>query len=140
MATRQSQSRQPESVLDGLKGIYTDIAQLQLASDAGQHAPFLQALMQGIQQYLQEMEQAKAQQAAQMAQRVSQMGAMGGRTQQPSAGMGAGMVPGGGAPGGAAQLPGAAPPGAPAQGSPGQALPNLDELSRILSGGQGAAA
>jgi len=140
MATRQSQSRQPESVLDGLKGIYTDIAQLQLASDAGQHAPFLQALMQGIQRYLQEMEQAKAQQAAQMAQRVSQMGSMGGRTPQAGMGMGtAGNLGGGGPgmPGGGASPPGAPPPGAPAQGSPGQALPNIDELSRILQG-QGA--
>jgi len=134
MAQRGGRSAQPESVLDGLKSVYTDLAQLQLAPDAGQHAPFLQAMMQGIQRYLQEMEQAKAQNAAQMAQRVSQMASRGQGPQMMGGRPGGGATPGVGAlpPGGG--MPGSPPPGAPAQGSPGQALPNIDELSRLLQG------
>jgi len=52
---------------------------------------------------------------------------MGGRPPVPMAAGAGGM--GGGAPGG--PPPGMAPP---AQGSPGQALPNIDELQRLLQG------
>jgi hypothetical protein len=107
-------------VLDGLKQIYPEIASLQLAPDAPQHMQFLQGLTQAVQKYLQQATQQKAQQAAQMQQAQMQ-----GAINPQMGGPGGGGAPGGPPPGG--------PGGPPSQGSPGIAMPNPDELRRVLS-------
>ena len=125
-----------QSVLDGLKNIYTELAALQFAPDAGAHAQFLQAAQQAIVKYVQQQQQQKAAQAAQLQQLQAQRAInpqMGG----PGPG-GAGVPPpGGGGPPGASPAPPGAPGGPPSQGSPGIAMPNPDELRRVLAGAQG---
>lgn len=121
-------SKQPQGVLDGLKTVFTDVAQLQLSPDAAQHMQFLQGLQQAIVKYSQQQQQQKAQQAAQMQQQQAQAMAnpqMGG----PPPG---GMPPGAGM-GGPPRPPQGQPGGPPSQGSPGIAMPNPDELRRVLA-------
>ena len=130
-----------QGVVGGLKSVYSQIADLTLAPDAGQHQQFLQALMNGVRQYL----TAQTQQA---------MGAGGPGGQGGQGGPG-GPPPGMGGPAGpgtpppqvgpgqslgAPGLGGAPPPGmgGPMQGPPGAANINPDELRRVLSGGVNA--
>lgn len=115
------------NVLDGLKGVYQQIASLQLSPDAQQHMQFLQGLQQAIQRYLQQQAQQKAAQAAQMQQMQAQhaMNPQMGGPNQPAPGGPPGPQRGG-------------PGGPPGQGSPGLAMPNPDELRRVLAAqGQG---
>jgi hypothetical protein len=131
-----------QSVLDGLKTVYTDLANLQFAPDAGAHAQFLGAMQQAVVKYVQQQQQQKAQMAAQMQQMQAQhalnpqMGGPGpgGAGIPPPGGMPGGMPPpgGGGPPGGPPPPPGG-PGGPPSQGSPGLAMPNPDELRRVLA-------
>lgn len=110
------------SVVDGLKDIYSEVASLALAPDAGQYMQVIQGLQQALLKMIQGIAQQKAQQAAQMQQ------------QQAASAMNPQMggPPQGGAPGGP---PGGPPPGG---GSPGMAMPNPDELRRVLAAqGQG---
>src|SRR4051812_7092784 len=41
-----------DTVIDGLKKLFPNIAQLQLSSDAQQHMQFIQGLMSAVQKYL----------------------------------------------------------------------------------------
>jgi hypothetical protein len=113
-----------DSAVDGLKSVYQSLAALQLAPDAqGQVGQFVSALMQGIQKFLQQQMVQKAQQASQMQMQQRQgAGQMGG---PPPGGPQAGSPP----PGAGAGAPG----GPPSQGSPGIAMPNPDEMRRMLA-------
>lgn len=123
------------SVVDGLRAIYQDAAALALAPDAGQYMQAIQQLQQGLLKLIQGITQQKAQQAAMMQQQQAAQ----------AAGMHPGMAPGGqppqpgGQPGMPPGMPGKGTPGGPpAQGSPGMAMPNPDELRRVLAAqGQG---
>lgn len=136
-----------DTVVDGLKKLFPQIAQLQLASDASQHMDVIQGLQQAIQQYIQLDAQKAAQGQQQMAAQAAQGAAAGGPP-----GMGSGGPPGmgGGAPGGMGQspmTPGQAGSPMQAPGSPlsiapgggtgmsgfGQDLTSSDELRRMLS-------
>lgn len=112
------------SVVDGLKNIYQELASLQLAPDAQEHMQVLQALQKAIQGYLQQQMQKKAQMAAQQQMQVAHAAnpQMGG---PPPGGPSAGGPPPGAPPGG--------PGGPPSQGSPGLAMPNPDEMRRMLA-------
>lgn len=115
------------SVVDGLKDIYTQVATLKLAPDAAQYAEILDKLTQALLSIIQQVTQQKAQQAAQMQAQVRQQAVnpmMGGPQQQ------SGITAGRPSPG----MPG----GPPSQGSPGMAMPDPDEMRRMLqTQGQG---
>lgn len=122
-----------ETVVEGLKQVYQDIAALMLMPDAGQYSQPIQQLQQAVLKMIQGIGQQKAQQAAQMQQMQAQRAMQGGQMGAPQAG---GPQPG------MMQRPGpppGGPPGAPAgAGSPGMAMPNPDELRRVLAqSGQG---
>ena len=116
-----------QSVLDGLKTVYSDLANLQFAPDSAAHQQFLGAMQQAVVKYVQQQQQQKAAMAAQMQQMQTQQAI------NPQMG---GPAPGGGGPPGPQSPPGA-PGGPPSQGSPGIAMPNPDELRRVLAGSQG---
>lgn len=116
---------QGKGVVDALTNTYTDIAKMMLLPDAQQHAKFLQAIQQAIQQYI--VQQAHAT----TAQPGGAAGGMGG----PGGGMGAGPNPGGpGAPPAMGIAPGG---GAGMSGLMGAASQNPDELRRMLAGSSG---
>lgn len=110
-----------------LKAMYATSTQLALAPDAAQFPEIVQKLPQAMVQAIQAVTTKKAQMAAQQHQQMAQMA---------SQGMG-GPPPSGGAP----PQPGQGPPmamrgqpgGPPSQGSPGMAMPNPDELRRVLA-------
>lgn len=113
------------SVVDGLKAVYQDISSLNLAPDAGQYAQLIQGLQQAVLKMIQGIAQQKAQQAAQMQQMQAQ------RAMNPQMG---GAGPGGPQAGGPSPgAPPGGPGGPPSQGSPGMAMPNPDELRRVLA-------
>lgn len=116
-----------DSVVDGLKQVYTDIAGLKLLPDAGQHMEVIDKLSQAVLAIIQQVTQAKAQQAAQMQAQVRQ------QAMNPMMGGQAGPRMGGG-------LPPGAPGGPPSQGPvgmPANAMPDPDEMRRMLQS-QGA--
>jgi hypothetical protein len=115
-----SRGGKEEGVLEGLKSLLPDIANLQTAPDAAQHMQFLQGLQQALVKYIGQQQQMIAQRAAQQQQQQAMQ----------ASGMGA-AVGGGMRPGMPAQ-PGQ-PGGPPSQGSPGMAMPNPDELRRVLA-------
>jgi hypothetical protein len=113
------------SVLDGLKNIYGELANLNLAPDAQQHQQFLQGLQNGIQKYLQMQAQRQAQQMAQMQQmQARNLGAGQVNPQMGGPQMGGAPRPG---------MPPGQPGGPPSQGSPGMQMPNPEELQRVLA-------
>lgn len=132
MASSRRAGGQNETVLDGLKALYGDVANLALCSDAGQYGQVIDGLRQGVLKAVEMITQQKAQQAAQMQMQQRQAAI------NPQMG---GMQPGmgGGMPGGPAGPPHPGMPGGPpSQGSPGIAMPNPDELRRVLAAqGQG---
>jgi hypothetical protein len=131
-------AKQAAGVLEDLKGIYSDISNLMLDPDAGQHAQFIQGLQQAILKYIQQQQQLKAQQAAQAQQAAAQQ-ALGGGQQQPGQmpGGGPGGRPGGPPMGGPSQAGQGAPPPPGGGASPqGAQMPNPDELRRVLGGQQ----
>lgn len=120
------------SVVDGLKAVYGQIANLALAHDAAQFGQVIEQLRQVVLKAIDGISQAKAQQAAQMQAQQRQMAInpqMGG----PGSGAAGPGMPGG--PPGGAPGPGhpGMPGGPPSQGSPGIAMPNPDELRRVLA-------
>ncbi len=121
-----------DSVVDGLKKLFSQVSELKLLPDAPQHMEAITALEQAIMQYIQQTTaraQAEAMQAAQSsAQQAAGIGA------------GAGMADmTGGAPPGMGGPPGMAP-GQPQQIAPGGGAgmsgfgspTNPDELRRVL--------
>lgn len=113
-------ARDSGSVVEGLKKLYTEIAQLKLLPDAPEHSAFLNMLDTGVMKYL----QAQAGAAAQLGS-GGPMGGMGGGNMPsggPDAVPAAQFAPGGGAGGGAVGL-----------------TPNVnpDELRRVLAQAQG---
>ncbi len=123
------------TVLDGLHQMYADAAQLALASDAGQYPQIVQALPQALLKAIQAVAQQKAQMAAQQHQQMAQQAAQMGGGGPPGAPPG--MPGAGGPPGMPLQALKGQPGGPPSQGSPGIAMPNPDELRRVLAS-QGA--
>lgn len=117
-----------QSALDGLKTVYTELSQLQFAPDAAVHQQFIGGVQQAIVKYVQQAQQQKAAQAAQMQQMQAQQAI---NPQMGGPGPGVGGPPGGPPP------PPGGPGGPPSQGSPGLAMPNPDELRRVLAGSQG---
>lgn len=105
-------TKTPPTALEGLKTVFTEIANLTVQPDSLPHMQFLQSLMQGIQQYLVK----NAMQAV----------------QTPMGGGQAPQVPQGGGP-----MPGGPPPGAggPMMGAPNAGNINPDELRRMLGAG-----
>jgi hypothetical protein len=119
-----------QTVVDGLKTVHADIANLLIMPDSAQHMQFLTGLMGQVQKYIQQ----QGTQAAGMA-----MQGAGGAAGQPMPGGPPGGPPGGGSGG---------PTGPPVQGPPPGAggpmrgplnAPNPDELRRVL-GATGAVA
>lgn len=124
-------SESGDGIEEGLKTVYTQVAALNLEPNLSpQDKQFVGQLSQAIVQFLQQRAQQKAQQAAMMqqmqAQHAMQMG--------PGMGGGAGQMgqPGAPNPQAGAPHPGA-PGGPPSQGAPGIAMPNPDELQRVLA-------
>ena len=118
-------AKAPQSVIDGLKAVYPEIAGLALAPDAAQHMQFIGSLQQAIQRYVAGQEQHKQQ----MMQQIAGMAARGqvgpqGPPGQPPGPQGPASA---GPPAGGMQGP------PPAQGAPGLALPNADEFRRMLA-------
>lgn len=120
-----SGSNSTDSVSDGLKKLFPQIAQLKLLPDAAQHMQFITTMEGAVMQYLQQI--------------GGQMAAMGSTQGQPSPGQGpqAGGSGAGPAPAPAAQF---APGGASGGGNVGLA-PQVspDEMQRVLTnvGGNG---
>ena len=123
MAPSTRRGGQDASVVDGLRTVYGEVSNLALAPDAGPYAQVIDGLRQMVLKTIDAVTKAKAQQAAQM------------QAQQ------AGGVPGGnpmmggpqpGTPGPPRPQPGT-PGGPPSQGSPGIAMPNPDELRRVMA-------
>lgn len=112
------------SVVEGLKQMYQMAANLALEPDAGKYMQVIQGLQQGLLKVVQQISQMEAHSANQMG---GPMGGGGGQPQQMGGPSMAGM---GGPPPGAS--PGG-PGGPPSQGSPGLAMPNPDELRRVLA-------
>ena len=110
--------------LEGLKSVFQQLSSLQLEPDSQEHMQFLQAIQQAIMKYIQMQTQKKAQQAAQMQMMQSQ------QASQMNGQMGGPHPGGGGPPPGASQ---GQPGGPPSQGMPGLAMPNPDELRRMLA-------
>lgn len=121
--------------IDGLKGVYSDVANLALLPDSQSNPQYMQVvqqLQQAILKVIQGIAQQKAQQAAQMQQQQAAQAA-----QMQGGGMMGGQRPGQGQPP-AGPMKGQ-PGGPPSQGSPGAQMPNPDELRRVLAaqgGGQ----
>lgn len=117
----QAKGKQAGSVEEGLKSVFQQLAALQLEPDAQQHMQFIQAIQQAIMKYLQQQQQVKAQQAAQMQQVQRQQAMMNPQMGGPQQGQSQGGPPQG------------QPGGPPSQGSKGLAMPNPDELQRMLA-------
>lgn len=107
------QPKGANSILEGLSQVMASLAQLSVLPDAAPHLPFVNALMNEIQQYLHKPQVA-------------------GQALDPGQAAGAGAAPGGGSPG-----PPQGPPdmGPPPQGiqNMGPPTPNPDELRRLLA-------
>lgn len=99
-----------QTVVDGLKKEFANIAQLQLLPDAGPHQQFLQGLMAGMQKYIVQ----DAAKAANITPGQPSGGAQQG--QQGPGGIGGLAAPG--APGSPSMTPGQAGGGTPAPGGP----------------------
>jgi hypothetical protein len=118
-----------QTVVDGLKSLYTDVAGLMLLPDSAQHQQFLTTLMSSIQGYVQKQGMAAVGQPM-----------PGGPPGAPPGGPPGGGPPGGPTPPGMPSGSGG-PTGPPAQGPPPGAggpmrgnntAPNPDELRRVL--------
>lgn len=127
-----------DTVVDGLKKLFPTIAQLQLASDAQQHMPFIQGLMGALQKYIVQDAQKAAQGAQQAAQGAA--GAPGGAPGPMGGPPGMGG-PAGGPPSMTPPMAGG-PMAAPNQVAPGGGagfaglapnLTNMDEIRRMLN-------
>lgn len=109
-----------EGIEAGIRGLYQDAASLKLEPNlTPQDTQFIDAISGACLKYLQQKAQQKAQQAAMMgqqqAQQALQMGGLGGAN--PMAG----------------RPPMGTPGGPPSQGAPGLAMPNPEELQRVLA-------
>lgn len=120
-------SQNNDSVSEGLKKVFTQISQLKLLPDAGQHIQFILLLEQAIMKYLQ--------------QQASQAAGVGQAQGQGQPDMGAGGAASAGGPPGMPAPPGPAgfaPGGGAGGGMPGVTqMPNPDELRRVLAGAGG---
>lgn len=142
-------SQAPASFEDGLTKLYTDVSQLALAPDSGQHMQFIQMVSHGILQYRQLVQQQKAAAAAHTQSLVAGQAAGLGGGGSP----GGGGPPGGGPPGGMGGPPGGGGPGPGGAGPappPNQIAPgggsgmsgyggvvNPEDLQRVLAGAGG---
>lgn len=132
-----------DNVIDGLKKVFTTIAQLQLSPDAQQHQQVITGLMTAIQKYIvMDAQKAAAGQAGMAGGSPGGPPGMGGPGGPSPMGGAPGGAPGGmpGAPGGGPMTPTAAgsplqvaPGGAPGLSGFGQDLTNSDELRRMMN-------